>query len=276
MVTAHPFWDHIGSIYCINLLERDDRLQHAQKEFDNVGLLDRVHFHKVHKHPTAGYLGLFNAMLEIFQIEKNKHVGETILKPIAIFEDDLHFLNEKSHYLDELVEMLDAGITTSSYNSWDTVRLGHIKTCFVERMSNNIFRGNAISTHGVVYAPCFIDRLLQAQVVPNGLPDKQVHVDQYLSRVTGRNLIPWEQVVSQGNHGSDIVWKVREGDTDVERLQNAYLADPQGYIKSNWIYSTKMWKEVESMSVAERIKYYQENCKHSDISKYVLEDTTLV
>ena len=271
MSNEHPFWQQIGSIYCINLLEREDRYQHAQKEFDSVGLLERVHFHRVHKHPTSGPIGLFTAFLEVLQLEKDKYVDGTIPKPIAVFEDDLQFKKEKFHYLDELIHFVD-GKTQMSYDKWDTIRLGHIRTRFVEQVGQNIYRGNTLSTHCVVYSPCFIERLLKANIDPAQLPGKNAHIDQYLKSVSGRNYIPWEQVVSQGNHGSDISWKIQEDDTDVEKQQQVYLANAEVCMQKCWKEAIELWKETESMTVHDRIKYYHERCKNSDISTYLLED----
>ncbi len=281
MAEAHPFWEHLGGIYCINLVERDDRHQHAIQEFDSVGILDRVHFHRVHRHPVSGAIGLFEAVLEAMQIEKNKYADGVILKPIAIFEDDLLFQMDKLHYLDELVPFVD-GTTGLSFDNWDTIRLGHMKTCFVEQVGKNIFRGNTLSTHAVVYSPCFVQKLLSINIVPSQLSGKMAHIDQYLKSVSGRNYIPWEQVVSQGDHGSDITWKICEGDTEVEKKQHVYLANAQAYIDSYWKDSVKMWKEVEALPVSERIKYYQNNwndladLKIADMTSYLLENKTLV
>lgn len=278
MTATHAFWKHLGGIYCINLVERNDRHQHAIQEFESVGLLDKVHFHRVQRHPVSGAIGLFEAVLQVMQIEKNKYADGVVGKPIAIFEDDLLFQMDKFHYLDELMPFVDEQ-SEISYDSWDTIRLGHIKTCFVDKVSGNVFRGNATSSHAVVYSPCFVERLLQAQTVPSKLSGKLAHIDQYLKTVTGRNYIPWEQVVSQGDYGSDITWMICQNDTEVEQRQHAYLADSHTYIDNYWQESVKMWKEVESMSEPERIKYYQDNggdLQITDISSYLLENKTLI
>lgn len=269
---SHPFWQHVGNIYCINLYERDDRYEHAQKEFKSVGLLDRVHFHRVQRHPTCGFVGLFNSFLEVLHTEYNKNEVGAIAKPIVIFEDDLVFLKERMHYLDDLARFLE----DTRYDDWDTLRLGHVKPCFVERVSNNVFRGNALHTHAVVYSPRFVERLVKAKIDPSKLCGKNVHIDQFLMGVTGRNYLPWEQVVSQGQHGSDIDWKVVEGDEEVEQLQRSFLEDSDSYVMQHWEHSIKLWKEVQSMSVPERIAHYRDKCKNHDISRYVLEKKSML
>lgn len=269
----HPFWQHVGNIYCINLYERDDRYEHAQKEFDRVGLLDRVCFHRVHRHSTSGVLGLFNSFLEVLKIEYEKYTDCVIPKPIVIFEDDLVFLQDRMHYLDELAQLIKG----STYEDWDTIRLGHVKPCFVERVSDNVFRGNALHTHAVVYSPRFVERIVKARIDPTKLIGKRVHIDHFLMNVTGRNYIPWEQIVSQGKHGSDINWKVVEGDEDVEQLQRSFLENSENYIVSQWEHSVALWKEVEPMrSVDERITHYRVKCVGHDICRYVLENESLL
>ena len=46
---------------CINLKERDDRMENAQKEFDKVGLGQMVEFLRVDRHPRGGSYGCFDS-----------------------------------------------------------------------------------------------------------------------------------------------------------------------------------------------------------------------
>lgn len=268
----HPFWQTIGNIYCINLYEREDRYEHARKQFQGVGLLDRVVFHRVHKHPHCGKKGGFNSFLEVLHLEHSKYADGVIPKPIIIFEDDLIFKKDKLHYLDELASV----IQSYTYDEWDTIRLGHAKPCFVEKITDNIFRGNALHTHASVYSPRFVERLVKAKIDPAKMSGKNIIFDQFIKNVTGKNLLTWEQVVTQGQHGSDVVWQVYEGDNQAEQLQKSFLKDSETYILQHWEHSVKLWREVEHMSVPERINYYKSKCKGQDISLYVLENMTLI
>jgi GR25 family glycosyltransferase involved in LPS biosynthesis len=79
-------WDFFDKIYCISVEQRHDRRQAAQKEFARIGLLERVEFVLVEKHPDNPEQGIYQSHL--LCMEKAIAAGaETIL----IFEDDIVF-----------------------------------------------------------------------------------------------------------------------------------------------------------------------------------------
>ncbi len=77
-------WVFFDAIFCISLAERSDRRASAEREFARVGLLDRVEFVIVEKHPDNPEQGIYRSHL--LCLEKGLAAGaETIL----VFEDDI-------------------------------------------------------------------------------------------------------------------------------------------------------------------------------------------
>ena len=93
MTTNQPYnkslgeiWDLIDRIDCISLAERTDRQASAKKQFERVGLGDKVVFHRVQRHPTDCEQGIFEshqACLKIGLTDGARH--------ILVFEDDVVF-----------------------------------------------------------------------------------------------------------------------------------------------------------------------------------------
>ncbi|MDU9050937.1 MAG: hypothetical protein Q3M30_18970 [Candidatus Electrothrix sp. Rat3] len=79
-------WAFFDRIYCISLCEREDRRAAARQEFAAVGLLDRVEFVLVEKHPLSPEKGIFESHL--LCLRKGLRGNAT---NILIFEDDVFF-----------------------------------------------------------------------------------------------------------------------------------------------------------------------------------------
>jgi hypothetical protein len=56
-------WAYFDKIYCISLDERPDRREEAKTQFESVGLLERVEFVIVRKHPFDCEQGIFESHL---------------------------------------------------------------------------------------------------------------------------------------------------------------------------------------------------------------------
>jgi GR25 family glycosyltransferase involved in LPS biosynthesis len=86
-MTASPDpWFFFDKIYCISIDTRIDRKTEAQKQFSTVGLLDKVEFVLVKKHPDNPEQGIFEAHMRC--LKKGLQAGG---KHILIFEDDIFF-----------------------------------------------------------------------------------------------------------------------------------------------------------------------------------------
>jgi len=79
-------WAHFDKIYCISLDERPDRRKEAEKQFDAVGLSNKVEFVIVKKHPVDCEQGIFESHL--LCMKQGLHAGAD---KMVIFEDDICF-----------------------------------------------------------------------------------------------------------------------------------------------------------------------------------------
>jgi len=147
-IKNNPF-DYFREIYCINLDRRFDRWDKVQKEFEKVGILDRVQrvSGEVHK---DGRIGLIKSFLKIF-----KDVKERNVENVLIFEDDVSFINNP-------VENLKKAIEQVGNFQWYLFYLGantHEK-CNIIR-PNLILLRNAFSAHAVAYNNKIYDQIIE-------------------------------------------------------------------------------------------------------------------
>jgi len=140
MKEIQPF-NYFKEIYCINLDRRTDRWQQVTKEFESVGILDRVIRISAVDNPD-GRIGLIKSFLKIFQ-----DVKERGIENVLIFEDDVHFIQENKP-----IEILEKAINQVGNIDWSLFYLGantHEK-CNIFR-PNLILLRNAFSAHAVAY-----------------------------------------------------------------------------------------------------------------------------
>ncbi len=79
-------WAYFDKIYCISLEERPDRRKEAKAQFHAVGLLEKVEFVVVEKHPVDCEQGIFES--HMLCMKKGLLAGA---KTMVIFEDDVCF-----------------------------------------------------------------------------------------------------------------------------------------------------------------------------------------
>ncbi len=108
-------WVFFDRIYCISLEERPDRREQARKQFASVGMVDRVEFVIVKKHPDNPVLGIFQSHLRC--LAKGLEAGAN---HILVFEDDVFFQGFDEHTLKQACTHLD------SLSDWDGFFLGGI------------------------------------------------------------------------------------------------------------------------------------------------------
>jgi hypothetical protein len=111
-------WEFFDRIYCISLEERIDRREEAKIQFSCVGLLERVEFALVRKHPSDCEQGIYDSHMAC--IRNGLHAGA---RNILIFEDDILFERFSRNTLRNCVAFL------SALPDWNLLFLG----CLVRR-----------------------------------------------------------------------------------------------------------------------------------------------
>lgn len=162
--------ERIPFIGCINLLERDDRYEMISQEFDRIGVADRVHWHRPHKHPEGGRVGCFESHLAVFQAALDRGV------PFAVvIEDDVRFAPTWRKSFEMLLALVDSGVEwshASLQNSGGEVSLE--QEADAAKVPAGIFRGSFYFTR--CYA---ITREAMEQAIRTGIT--RAHVDVALA-----------------------------------------------------------------------------------------------
>ncbi|MFH1152695.1 MAG: glycosyltransferase [Pseudomonadota bacterium] len=101
--SAQNPWDFFDRLFCISLEERTDRRMRATAEFQRLGILDRVEFVLVKKHPEDACQGIFESHILCMD---RALAGQA--KNVVIFEDDVIFHRYSPVTLDLCAEYLSA------------------------------------------------------------------------------------------------------------------------------------------------------------------------
>jgi len=133
-------WSSLADRFvCINLLEREDRLQQAKKRFAEVGLSDLMTYFRVNRHPKGGRFGCYESHRSV--IERAYIDG---LNSVLIFEDDVLFNEGWEKVVDDANNFVKSGVP------FDTLFLGS-KILFVdEQTTPNIWRVKCFEAHAYI------------------------------------------------------------------------------------------------------------------------------
>ncbi len=101
------------AIYCISLDTRDDRREAAKHQFEKLGILHRVEFVLVQKHPSNQEKGIFQSHMECLQ--RGLEAGA---QHILIFEDDILIQHFQPQVVTEAISFLQ------TLPTWDGFFLG--------------------------------------------------------------------------------------------------------------------------------------------------------
>jgi GR25 family glycosyltransferase involved in LPS biosynthesis len=193
----HPF-DFFDEIYCINLDERTDRWVKVQKEFQKVGILDRVErFSAVKK--DDGRVGIIKSNLGVVKkAKKNK------AKNVLVFEDDVVFLNESLENLKKATTQL----IEKEYD-WELFYLGANTHQKLHQVEPNLIRlKNAFAVHAMCYHEKIYDKFIKyASAVGNNIINHVQILDVWLAAVIQSNNKSYmvnPLIATQGNDYSDI------------------------------------------------------------------------
>jgi GR25 family glycosyltransferase involved in LPS biosynthesis len=144
----NPF-DFFKEIYCINLDKRPDRWEHAQKEFEKVGILDRVErISGVDSGELNGNIGCNKSHIKCIELAKSRKIEN-----VLVFEDDVVFINDTLKVLEKSLKQLDF--------SWHMLYLGantH-QPLFKVKPNLSILK-NAFALHAAAYNQKIYDTIL--------------------------------------------------------------------------------------------------------------------
>jgi len=107
------YWEFFDRVYCISLVNRTDRRAEAQKQFEKVGLQDKVEFVVVQKNIENPEKGIYDS--HIACIRKGLQAGAS---RILIFEDDIFFDRFDTTTLSRCIDFL------SACPEWNLLHLG--------------------------------------------------------------------------------------------------------------------------------------------------------
>jgi GR25 family glycosyltransferase involved in LPS biosynthesis len=87
-------------IYCINLDERTDRWELAEKELESVGITNYIRFSAIKN--ENGAIGCRDSHIEVI-----KHAKKNNYNRILIFEDDFIFINKNQELINKTLTQLE-------------------------------------------------------------------------------------------------------------------------------------------------------------------------
>ncbi len=143
-------WEYFDKIYCISLVERSDRREEAKAQFKAVGLLEKVEFFLVNKHPFDCEQGIYES--HILCMKKGLHADAANM---VIFEDDICFDRFAPETLRNSIDFI------STNTNWNILFLG----CMVKQ-SNRTANRSVLNVrfrslcHAYVLNPHFARRLV--------------------------------------------------------------------------------------------------------------------
>ena len=130
---------HFDIVYCINLDDRPERWEQAQREFTNIGILDSVERWPAIKN-SDGNLGCTLSHKTLIE-----HCKKENLKNVLIFEDDVLFVETDMDKLEKAFNELN------TLSNWDLFYIGVTMCPFsgkFTRVTDNIMKTNfAYTTH---------------------------------------------------------------------------------------------------------------------------------
>jgi len=133
-------WSSLAERFvCINLLEREDRLQQAKKRFAEVGLLDLMTYHRVHRHPKGGRIGCYESHRSVIAQAYSDGVDS-----VLIFEDDVLFNEGWEKVVEDVGNFVKSGVP------FDTLFLGSSIVFVDEQTTPDIWRVKCFEAHAYI------------------------------------------------------------------------------------------------------------------------------
>jgi len=167
----NPF-DFFEEIWCINLDRRPDRWESVVKEFDTLGIRNKVQRLSAITHED-GRIGLIKSILNLLIYEKEKK-----LKNILILEDDVKFLHANN-----VTSTLTKANEQISNIDWHMFYLGaNINGVKQRKVSENLIRiTNSYCSHAICYNSCVYDIIIEQFTKTNAIIVPEDDGDVYFS-----------------------------------------------------------------------------------------------
>lgn len=189
-------FDFFDKMFCINLDERTDRWEVCQKEFEKIGILDKVERFSAVK-DNDGRIGIIKSNLEIVKYaKKNK------LNNVLVFEDDVEFIT------DDTEGNLKKSISQIGNLKWSLFYLGantHNKLLKIK--PNLILIKNSYAVHAMAYNKSVYDRFIRKYEGMGRINRHSDILDVYLAEVIQSKdvcLMTNPMLATQRNDYSDI------------------------------------------------------------------------
>ncbi len=179
-------WAFFDKIYCITLETRSDRRKQAEKQFADAGLLHRVEFICVAKHPVNQVEGIFQSHMFCL----NKGLQEKA-RNILVFEDDVFFQGFNGAVLREVCRRLNSGI------KWDALFLG----CITDGSQKTGIRNLAKITYRCLAHAYALNQPFAEHIVQQNW--NNIPFDEMLRRENREFYALYPMCAFQGRAGSD-------------------------------------------------------------------------
>lgn len=180
------FWNTVDRIYCISVDRRQDRRESAATEFRRIGILSRVEFVIVSRHPEDHEQGIFESHLEC--MKRGTAAGA---KTLAIFEDDIVFDRYTVDTLDNCARFM------VERSDWDILFLGCLVSGSRKTGNRSVLEVRYRSlAHGYILTRSFAERILD-------IPWRRIPLDGVLRNLPGRYFAAYPSLAFQSNARTD-------------------------------------------------------------------------
>lgn len=262
-------WSSFDSIYCINLIDRDDRYTRCKSLFDQLQL--PVTFFRTERHVNGGQEGCYESHVHCI-----RQAYESGADNCLIFEDDVILdpsmghnqgnvldtnieINNRSKNSstesvnpipknttsnDSLLDLTDLALRLepvskfmSNRDEWDLFYLGGGPCLYNyhKKINKSILRGPCYCCHAYVINRSFMARILRLSY--NQQPIDKVYVDMVVKQ-QAQSFYLFPFIFYQGNFGSDIETSDAGGNTISSNKIGAYYAY---YVGQPWYIIFILW-----------------------------------
>jgi GR25 family glycosyltransferase involved in LPS biosynthesis len=185
-VNSSNSWSFFDKIYCISIDDRSDRRHKARRQFAAVGLLPRVEFVMVKKHPISPEEGCYQSHITCL-----KRALAAKARHILIFEDDIILKGFSDTKINEAVNFL------TKNPQWDIMFLG----CIVRHSKGTASKAVRRIKYRCLSHAYAINRPCAAALVSK--PWQGVPYDTFLARMNKEFYALYPAIAFQSNATTD-------------------------------------------------------------------------